>query len=349
MPVVPTSSPHTLSQNRTQKVMIQVILATLPGLAIQCVFFGWGNLINVIWCSLIAIAAETAVLVIRKRPVMFYLADCSALVTGVLLGLALPPFAPWWTTSLATAFAIIFAKQIYGGLGYNPFNPAMVGYALVLVSFPVTMTTTWASPSGLLNSPDLVSTLSLIFSPFSAESIDAFTMATPLDTYKHEIIDKTAEVVFQNPVFGNSIAAGWQWINLAFLAGGIYLIGRKVITWHAPIGMLAGICIPSLTIGWDWDTTTPISLHLLAGSTMLGAFFIITDPVTGPASHRGKLIYGLCAGVLVYTIRVYGNYPDAVAFSVLLMNFTAPFIDYYTQPRTYGHQKPNSGIKGNNP
>ncbi|PID42711.1 MAG: electron transport complex subunit RsxD [Proteobacteria bacterium] len=346
MPVTPISSPHVHDQNHTQKVMIQVILATLPGLVVLCSFFGWGNLINVIWCGLVAVTAEAAVLALRKRPVMPCLSDCSALLTGVLLGLALPPFAPWWTTLTATAFAIIFAKQIYGGLGHNPFNPAMVGYALVLVSFPVAMTTTWASPSGLANTPDFLTTVGLLFSPFSVESIDAFTMATPLDTYKHEIIDKTSDAVFQLPVFGNQIAAGWQWVNLAFLAGGLYLISRKIITWHAPVGMLAGITVLGLTIGWDSDVTTPVSLHLFAGATMSGAFFIITDPVSGPASHRGKLIYGFCAGVLVYFIRVYGNYPDAVAFSVLLMNFAAPFIDYYTRPRTYGHQKPDSGIAG---
>lgn len=346
MPILAISSPHARGLNRTQQVMLQVILACVPGLAVQTLFFGWGNLINVFWCVLLAVAAEAAVLRLRQRSIGFAVGDLSAVLTGVLLGLALPPFAPWWTSLVAILFAIVFAKQLYGGLGNNPFNPAMVGYALVLVSFPVAMTTTWAAPVGLLQAPDFTTTFGLIFGHFSVEQIDAFTMATPLDTYKHEILHKTYEEVRGMATFGGQIAAGWQWVNLAFLAGGLYLLARKIITWHAPLSLLAGLILLSLVFGWDRDSHTPVELHLLSGATMLGAFFILTDPVTGPASKQGKLIYGFCAGMLIYVIRTWGSYPDAVAFSVLLMNFAAPFIDYYTQPRTYGHSKANSGIKG---
>ncbi len=345
MTMIATSSPHARGPNRTQRVMLQVILATLPGLIALTAFFGWGTLINVLWCVTVALGTEAFVLKLRNRSISFALSDLSAVLTAVLLGLALPPFAPWWVSLVATVFAIAVAKQLYGGLGNNPFNPAMVGYALVLVSFPVAMTTTWATAGGLQSAPDFLSTLGLIFSAFSVEQIDAFTMATPLDTYKHEILNKTTEEVRQLATFGDFIAAGWQWVNLAFLLGGLYLIGRKVITWHAPVGMLAGIALLSLVFGWDRDSYAPIEMHLLAGATMFGAFFIITDPVTGPASRLGKLIYGFCAGLLVYIIRSWGSYPDAVAFAVLLMNFAAPFIDYYTQPRTYGHAGAKSGIK----
>ncbi|WP_197475951.1 RnfABCDGE type electron transport complex subunit D, partial [Oleiphilus sp. HI0043] len=153
MALLTLTSPHAKGSNRTANMMRWVIGLTIPGLIAQTIFFGWGNLHNVLWCSVVAIVCEILILKIRKRPVMFYLNDYSALVTAVLLGIALPPFAPWWVSLVATAFAIVFAKHLYGGMGYNPFNPAMVGYALVLVSFPVAMTTNWATPQTLLDSP----------------------------------------------------------------------------------------------------------------------------------------------------------------------------------------------------
>ncbi len=144
MALVQQSSPHTRHARPTSQVMLWVILAALPGLAMQTVFFGWGNLINVIWCITLAIAAEAAMLTLRRRSLGFFLRDNTAAVTGLLLGLSLPQFAPWWVSAVAVITAIVLAKQLYGGLGSNPFNPAMAGYALVLISFPVAMTTNWA-------------------------------------------------------------------------------------------------------------------------------------------------------------------------------------------------------------
>jgi electron transport complex protein RnfD len=339
------SSPHARGKNSTRSVMLQVALATLPGLLALTVFFGWGSLINVLWCITVALVAEASVLRLRKRPMAFYLQDYSAVVTGLLLGLALPSFAPWWVSGIATAFAIIVAKQLYGGLGMNPFNPAMVGYALVLISFPVAMTTNWSNPADELGNADFVSTLQWIFGE-RIDAIDQYTGATPLDVYKHEVAASTAEVIRLNPIFGNLVAYGWEWVNLGFLLGGIYLIARRIITWHTPVAMLGALSLLSLALGWDPDQATPLSLHLLSGGTMLGAFFIATDPVTAPSSRKGKLIFGVGIGVFLYIIRTWGNYPDAVAFAVLLMNFAAPFIDYYTQPRTYGHAKANKGLGG---
>ncbi|MDG9671763.1 electron transport complex subunit RsxD [Hahella sp. CR1] len=338
------TSPHLKGPARTTAIMQWVILATVPGLLTMTWFFGWGTLINVILASLTAVAAEAFVLTLRKRPLAFYLQDYSAVLTGVLLGLALPPYAPWWVTFVGTAFAIIFAKQIYGGLGNNPFNPAMVGYALLLVSFPVAMTTNWATPRPLAEIPGFMDAFAHIF--WGAEiGVDGYTMATPLDTYKHEIVAGTSEAVFAMPVFGARTALGWEWVNLAFLAGGLLLIWRKIITWHIPVSMLAAMALCSLLLGWDEDKYAPLQLHLLAGATMLGAFFIATDPVSAATSKLGKLYYGAGVGILVYLIRTWGNYPDAVAFAVLLMNFAAPFLDYYTQPRTYGHRKARRGVK----
>lgn len=341
MSLLTLSSPHTQGPRRTNGVMLWVILAALPGLLAQIVFFGWGNLVNVIWCIALALGFEALMLKLRKRPVRFYLNDYSAAVTGLLLGLALPPLLPWWASMTAVAVAIVLAKQLYGGLGYNPFNPAMVGYALVLISFPVAMTVNWGTPTPLLDERiGFLDTLGTIFAGASA-SPDGWTMATPLDVYKNEISANLASTVTQAPIFGDGVARGWEWVNLAFLVGGLALVWQRIITWHIPVGVLSGLGVLSLALGWDADQQVPLSLHLLGGGTLLGAFFIATDPVSAATSNRGKLIFGLGIGALIYLIRTWGAYPDAVAFAVLLMNFAAPFIDYYTQPRTYGHGKPS--------
>lgn len=342
MALLSITSPHVKGPQRTAGIMRWVILMTLPGLALQTYFFGWGNLHNVIWCSLIAVAAESLVLWLRRRPIGFYIGDYSALVTAVLLGLALPPFAPWWVSLVACLFSILFAKHLYGGIGYNPFNPAMAGYALVLISYPLAMTTTWANPVAS-NTPSITETLAIIWelSPL----VDAYTGATPLDVYKHEVAVSTAEEIRSNPIFGQRIALGWEAVNLAFLLGGLVLIGLKVMPWQTPAAVLAGLALPALIFGWDEDQSAPLSLHLFAGATMLGAFFIATDPVSSATTNLGRLIYGFGIGLLTYIIRVWGSYPDAIAFAVLLMNFAAPFIDAYTQPRAYGYKKANRGPK----
>lgn len=338
----PRSSPFAHGPQRTDRVMQWLILATLPGLLAQTVFFGWGNLINVLWCSALAVTAEGAVLWLRRRPLTFYLGDWSAVVTGWLLGLSLPPLAPWWVSLAAVLAAIILAKQLYGGLGFNPFNPAMVGYALVLVSFPVAMTTNWPTPDSFLHHPlNPWQTLQQIFgsrSGVAGAGVDAITMATPLDVYKHQIGVHLSQTILQNRVFGHFVAYGWEWVNGGFLLGGLILLYRRIISWHIPVAFLGALILLSAAIGWDPDRATPLSLHLLAGGTMLGAFFIATDPVTAATSYTGKLIYGAGIGVFLYLIRSYGTYPDAVAFAVLLMNFAAPLIDYYTRPRAYGQK-----------
>ncbi len=326
-----------------------VLLCTLPGFLALVWFFGWGVFINVAFATLLAVSAEALILLMRKKPIGLYLKDYSAVVTAVLLALALPPLAPWWVTTVAVLAAIVVAKHLYGGLGQNPFNPAMVGYALVLVSFPVAMTTLWTTPVPLLGAENLDSlgflkTLQVIFLGAN-DLIDGYTMATPLDVYKHEISIATAEELTQKAVFGSHIAVGWEWVNLGFLAGGLVLLWRKIISWHIPAGFFAGLAVCSLVFGWDEDRYTPLHLHLFAGATMLGAFFIATDPVSAATSKLGKIYYGAGIGVLLYIIRTWGGYPDAVAFAVLLMNFAAPFLDYYTRPRTYGHRSARRGIK----
>ena len=334
------TSPHAKGSNRTQQVMLQVLLATVPGILALTWLFGAGTLYNLALASLFAIAFEALILVARQRPVGFFLKDYSALVTAVLLGLALPPYAPWWLTLVAVGFAIVFGKQLYGGLGQNPFNPAMLGYVVVLISFPVEMTS-WPAPHSVGALDGLKQVLGLAALP------DGWAQATALDALKVNNSLTMDELRAANPAFGHFGGAGSEAVNLAFLAGGLYLLHKRIFSWHAPVGMLAALAVMSLLFwnGSGSDSNGSPLFHLLTGATMLGAFFIVTDPVSGATSNRGRLVFGIGVGVLVYVIRAWGGYPDALAFAVLLMNLAAPTIDYYTRPRSYGHRKPNSGFK----
>ncbi len=345
MALLNITSPHTHGANRTGRVMRLVVYATFPGIAALTHFFGIGVLINVLLASISCIACEAAVLKLRQRPLSFYLRDCSALVTGVLIGVSLPAYCPWWLVVSGSFIAIVLAKQLYGGMGFNPFNPAMVAYALLLVSFPLPMTT-WPTPLPMLadgqTTPSLVTALDKIF---FGTAIDGYSAATVLDIMKQNSGLTLGDLYQSEAVFssGRWAGAGWEWVNIAFLIGGIYLLYKKVFTWHAPISMLAALALMA-TLFYDSGSSnssgSPI-FHLLSGATMLGAFFIVTDPVSSAVSNRGRIIYGALIGVLVYVIRTWGtSYPDGVAFAVLLLNFAAPFIDYYTTPRTYGHKKP---------
>mgnify|MGYP000188353144 FL=1 len=338
------SSPHLRRPISVTEVMFTVTGATLPALAVLTWYFGFGYLINITLAVANALICEALVLVMRKRPLSFYLKDGSAILTAWLLGLALPPFAPWWLVVVGSFFAIVFVKHLFGGMGNNPFNPAMAAYALLLISFPVQMTTNWGIPAPLAES-GLASFAETLAISFTSLGVDGFTMATPLDTYKTTIDIKTQEELALLPEFSQGWLPGWLWVSLAYLLGGAFLIWRKIITWHTPVAVLAGIALMALLFSWDPDSRMPITLHLLGGATMIGAFFIATDPVTSATSNKGKLIYGFGIGALTYIIRTWGNYPDAIAFAVLLMNFAAPLIDHYTRPRTYGHSKPVSGYK----
>lgn len=350
MAFIRVTSPHAHTADTTQDLMRWVILATLPGLVALTHFFGWGSIINVILSCLTAIACEALILSLRKRPVLFYLKDYSALVTGVLLGLALPPYAPWWLVVIGSASAIILAKQLYGGLGYNPFNPAMVGYVILLISFPVEMTR-WATPSTLLSDAQTLPSLSTALqSVFGSTGVDGYTGATPLDLFKTQQGLLVEQINAAEPLFSlaHFAGAGWEWVNVAFLVGGLFLLYKRVFTWHAPVSMLLALSVMTFLFygGGNSESGGSIMLHLFSGGTMLGAFFIITDPVSSAVSNKGRIIYGASIGILIYIIRVWGNYPDAIAFAVLLMNFAAPFIDYYTLPRTYGHKKSTPATRG---
>jgi len=347
MALLRITSPHTQrAGHRTSWVMQMVILATIPGIIVQSWLFGWGTLINLVIACITALLSEAAILAIRRRSVGFFLKDYSALLTAVLLGVALPPIVPWWVTVTAVGFAIIFAKQLYGGLGNNPFNPAMVGYAIVLVSFPVPMSQ-WLGVQDIIASGNTLSFLQSLQAIFHhLPTVDAYTMATPLDGFKHKDLLDSQTAFSTIPALQTASLNSWLWVNLAYLVGGLALLWLRIITWHTPAALLGALLVISgvFHLFDPSNAATPL-FHLTTGAAMFGAFFIATDPVSSCTSNRGKLIYGAGIGVLIYIIRSWGGYPDGVAFGVLLMNFAAPLIDYYTQPRTYGHKKAKTGLK----
>lgn len=351
-----SSSPHLRQKRSTSDIMILVVMLAVPGILVQTWFFGFGVLINVVIACLVAVVTEAIILELRKKNFELAIKDGSAIVTALLLAISIPPFSPWWMTVIGTFFAIAIVKQLYGGLGYNLFNPAMAGYVVLLISFPVQMTA-WAPAFDIAQtSHGFLDALSIIFTGYSVDGysvlqlragIDGFTMATPLDEVKTQLTKGyTTTEILQAPIFTNTeslfsgYGRGWFWVNMAFLAGGLILLNLNVINWHLPVGMLAGLFIPAFIFYlFNPDMSASPLFHLFSGGTMLAAFFIVTDPVTAATSNKGRIIFGMGIGAWIFIIRTWGGYPDAIAFAVLVMNMCVPFIDYYTRPRTYGYQK----------
>lgn len=331
------------------EVMHQVLLATLPGIAALLWYFGAGVLIQILLAGTAALGSEALALRLRGLPVRTGLGDGSALLSGVLLGIALPPLAPWWLALSGSAFAMLLVKHPFGGLGNNLFNPAMAAYAMLLVSFPGALTH-WPAPLPLLPEnqpwPGLFAAARAIFVPDAA--IDVLAMATPLSAFRDNRSLLVAQFYATDPLFaaGSFAAVGWEAVNLGFLLGGIYLALCRTIDWRTPVALLGTLALLAW-LGNDGGSSAsagPPGLHLLSGATMLGAFFIATDPVTLAASRRGRLLCGLLAGALLFAIRARGGYPDGVAFAVLLMNLAVPLIDRGTIPRPPGttrrHRRP---------
>ena len=356
-----TSSPHIHSGKLTARIMLWVIFAMLPALATQIYFFGFGVLIQSFLAIAAAVFLEFIVTKLRKKKALFYISDFSVILTALILAMAIPPYAPYWLVLIGIFAAVIFGKQVYGGLGQNLFNPAMVGYVVLLISFPVQMTN-WMPPIALLNEPPTLSdSFSLIFSGITSDgfslshltsSIDAVSSATPLDSVKTGIKAGAASLseISRSPIFADILplgaresleGIGWTQVNIAFLVGGIFLIWKKIIHWQIPVAFLTALFAMSVFNYFYSPFGTNPFFQLVSGAAMFGAFFIATDPVSAPVTPRGKWIFGLLVGVLVGIIRFYGNYPDGVAFAVLLANICVPLIDQYTRPRVTGY-----GLKG---
>lgn len=334
------SSPHGHQRVVVSQLMQQVLLACVPGLTALVFFFGWGTLINLLWLIPLALLLEAAALRMRRRPVRIHLQDYSAVITATLLALALPPTLPWWLSLLGIAVAIIVAKHLSGGLGNNPFNPAMTGYAVLLVAFPDYMTR-WLLPAEINhNLPSLIDSLQFFAGREPDAGIDAFTGATLLDSFRQQQGAQLFSEFWDTSLLaGQWSGEGWEWVNAGFLMGGLFLLYKRIISWHIPVSVLATLALLALIFhdgGSSQSQGSPL-LHLFAGGTMLGAFFIATDPVTAATAKRGQLVYGTLIGTIIFALRTWSSYPDGVAFAVLCGNFAAPLIDAVTKPRPFGH------------
>lgn len=344
MTLLTPPSPHIHAETSVRGLMLTVIAALLPAAVVFWWFFGNGFIVHLGLAWVTALASEALMLKLRNRSLPLFLGDGSALVTATLLAFCIPTLAPWWITVIGVAFAIVVAKHLYGGLGYNLFNPAMVGYVLLLISFPLEMTSWLSIDSVALLNLDLPAALQAIFSSKldSIIHLDGVSAASPLDYMRTEIRreQSISSILENNLVYGAMAGIGWTWVNIAIAFGGLILLARKVINWHIPVAMLSTMVLcAGLFYLIDAERYADPLFHLFSGATMLGAFFIATDPVSACTTNRGRLIYGALTGLLTYIIRTWGGYADGVAFAVLLMNMAAPAIDYYTRPRTFGYDE----------
>jgi len=319
--------------------MFEVCLALLPGIAVYAWLISPAILLQILLASLFALGLEALFLRWRSKPVQLHLRDGSALLTAWLLALSLPPLAPWWLTLTAVLFAIGIAKHLYGGLGQNPFNPAMVGFAVCIIAFPVQMSQWPPIDAPLAWGEQWRLVLGLI----TRMDIDSLASATPLDHLKGSLKlegANTAMIIADQKHFGTLGARHWQWVALGFLLGGLWLLWRRIISWRIPVVFIVTLVVLSGAL-WLADDSrfAPPWLHVFSGATILGAFFIATDPVSAPTTARGMLVFGLGCALLHYVIRVFGIYPDGLAFAVLIMNISAPLIDRYTQPPIFGMKK----------
>ncbi len=305
--LIRSSAPHIHSKWSVKRTMYLVILALMFPTAAGIYFFGFNAILVILTSVLAAVATEYLIKLIRKKK---FVMDGSAVITGLLLALTLPPTIPLWMAALGSIFAIAIVKEAFGGLGHNIFNPALAGRAFMQLSFPAQMSV-WIAPSG--------------FSP------DAVTSASPLSDAFKQIGDNID--LYIDLLLGNTSGSLGETSALLLLAGGILLIIMRIIDWRTPVAFIGAVAILSLVLGQD------AVYQVLSGGLMIGAFFMATDYVTAPLTRTGKIIFGVGAGVLTIVIRLWGGMPEGVCYAILLMNAAAPLIDRYTQPKPYGLKK----------
>ena len=311
------SSPYVAPGNSLQRLMIHVLVALLPGTLAYSWHFGPGVLVNIVLAIVFALAFEAGILALRKRPVMPHLTDFSAVVAAWLFALCLPMHSPWWLVLVGMGFAMVAGKHLYGGLGFNPFNPAMVGYVVLLISFPREMTT-WYQPGALGGETlGLADSLAYSFGSTDIGQWDALSSATPLDLVRTGLgQDLPLSEIRNSPLFGNWAGSGWEWIALCWGLGGIYLLATRTIRWQIPVSLLAAVLAMSLVFNLlDPEHYASPLFHLLSGAVIIGAFFIATDPVSAATTDTGRLCYGAMIGILIYVIRAWGGYPDGGGFT----------------------------------
>ncbi|MDR0684510.1 MAG: RnfABCDGE type electron transport complex subunit D [Spirochaetaceae bacterium] len=331
------SSPHIVRADDTASIMSRVIISLLPVTVWGIVIFGVSALLNVAVSVAAAVIGEALFRRITRQDIR--IKDCSAAVTGLLLALVVPPSTPLWMTALGALFAVIVAKEFFGGLGANVFNPALAGRAFLLMSFPAAMTT-WLKPSGLSTS----------FYQFSGGNlVDGATTATPLGIIKEGGFSGFGAVesslgassygeMLKDLFLGNRAGCIGETSILLILAGGIFLLATKTIDWRAPVGLIAAAFIASWALGLD-----PV-FSVLSGGVVFGAVFMATDYTSAPVTEKGKLIFGAGAGLLIVLIRTFGNYPEGVTYGILIMNMATPFLNRILH-RKYGYIKPEKAAK----
>ncbi len=328
--LIVSASPHITAKHKTSTAMRWVIAALLPALAYATYLFG----LRVLFVTLVSIVAAVGCEALMQRMLgrKITVTDGSAIITGLLLAFNLPPGVPWWLPAAGSGFAIIFAKQLFGGLGYNFINPALAGRAFLMASWPSLMTKEWLAPVG--------GTLS---------GIDGVTAATPLSLLKNPSNYGDPQILIKqlndfdtvrNIFFGKIGGCIGETSALLLLVGGLFLIFLKIVDYRIVIGYLGSFAL----LAWVLPTQGSVVFHLFAGGLFLGAFFMATDWVTSPVTKRGRWIFGVGCGVITIIIRVWGGYPEGVSYSILLMNVFTPFIDKLTKERVFGELS-RKGVK----
>lgn len=336
-------APFVTPSTDVASIMRQVLYALVPAALGYVWYFGPGFIFNLIIAAAFCIGGEAAMLHLRGKPVEETLGDYTALVTACLLAFAMPALTPWWVTGTAALFGIVVAKHLYGGLGFNLFNPAMAGYVVALVAFPLHMNLWTAPRMGDLDYHYLsiyeTARYTLTGSLPDFLSYDSVSRATPLDVIKSGLSNMSTFDEMRNySMMGDFGGRGWEWIGNFTAIGGAWLLLRNIIRWQIPFGVLMGLLVPSgLLYFLEPGVHASPGFYLFSGGTILCAFFIATDPVSAATSPRGRLVYGFGIGFLIYAIRRWGSYADGVAFAVLLMNMAVPAIDYLTRPHIVGH------------
>ena len=324
--LIVSSSPHAHSGSSVSGIMLDVIIAMVPAIAAAVFYFGFDAVRLIGACVAACVLTEVACRKLMKRDMG--IGDLSAVVTGILLAFNLPPHLPTWMAVVGSIIAIGIAKQVFGGIGYNPFNPALVGRAALLISFPVAMTkwSEWVIPS--------------------PAGIDAVSTATPLGLLKTSLgagkgmpFGYDADTAIQL-FMGNTNGCIGEVSAFALLLGAGYLLWRKCISWHIPVCYLGTVAVGAFLLKvLSPETNMPVSFHLLSGGLMLGALFMATDMVTSPITKKGMAIFGIGCGLLTIVIRKWGAYPEGVSFAILIMNSITPLINRFTKPRIFGYRK----------
>jgi len=318
-----------LAAPTTPSIMGQVALALLPGAGVMLWLFGLGVALNIAAALAAALAAEAAAVRLRGRAVGPALTDGSTLVAALIIGIALPPLLPFWIPAVAGALAVLLGKQAYGGLGQNVFNPAMVGYLAVLLAFPKALSL-WPPPeAGLGAAVPAGEALGYFLTGALPPVADAMTHATPLDKLSTQGLSALAPS--GGPLRQLDAAGAWLWLGGAFTLGGLALLARDIIDWRLPAGVLGGTAATAGLL--QLSGGAPVTFHLLSGATLLVAFFIATDPVSAPREPGARLVYAALIGAVAMVIRELGGHPDGFAFAVLMLNATAPLLDYTVRQR----------------